>query len=59
MLASQGYVVHGKLNDLPDALARAEKLRQKRMQWPPVNAGVHREAKGLKGVLDEEMGFLD
>ncbi|KAK5120704.1 hypothetical protein LTR85_006062 [Meristemomyces frigidus] len=58
-LAEQEYVVHGTLSGLPQALQDAEKLRQRQKEWPPVNSGVHRQAKGLKGVLDEEMGFLD
>ncbi|RMZ12844.1 hypothetical protein D0860_02776, partial [Hortaea werneckii] len=58
-LAEQAYVVHGKLEQLPKALQDAEQLRQRQKVWPPVNAGVQREAKGLKGILDEEMGFLD
>ncbi|KAI6788141.1 hypothetical protein KC361_g9210 [Hortaea werneckii] len=58
-LAEQDYVVHGKLEQLPKALQDAEQLRQRQKAWPPVNAGVQREAKGLKGILDEEMGFLD
>ncbi|KAK4539139.1 hypothetical protein LTR36_001451 [Oleoguttula mirabilis] len=58
-LAAQEYVVHASLADLPRALQDAEQLRLRQKEWPPVNSGVHRQAKGLKGVLDEEMGFLD
>jgi beta-1,4-N-acetylglucosaminyltransferase len=60
-LAEQEYVVHGHLDALPKALEDAEKLRQRQRQWPPPNSGVHRQATsvGLKGILDEEMGFLD
>ncbi|KAM0722756.1 hypothetical protein Q7P37_002198 [Cladosporium fusiforme] len=55
-LAEQEYVVHGRLVQLPQALADAEKLRQRAKEWPPVNSGPER---GLKGILDDEMGFLD
>jgi len=60
-LAEQEYVVHGKLEDLPKALDDAEVLKQRQRDWPPPNSGVHRQAKavGLRGILDEEMGFLD
>jgi len=58
-LAEQEYVVHGKLSDLPQALEDAEKLRQRQKEWPPTNSGVQRQAQGLKGVMDEEMGYLD
>ena len=58
-LAEQEYVVHGRLEDLAGALQEAEDLGKRMKAWPPVNSGVHREAKGLKGVMDEEMGFLD
>jgi beta-1,4-N-acetylglucosaminyltransferase len=55
-LAEQEYVVHGRLAQLPQALADAEKLRQRSLEWPPVNSGPQR---GLKGIMDDEMGFLD
>ena len=58
-LAEQEYVVHGRLEDLVQALEDAEKLRKRHGEWPPVNSGTHRQAKGLKGVMDEEMGWLD
>lgn len=74
-LSKQGYVVHGKLqyvhvnpmacvslnksSDLAPAIGEAEILRKKHMGWPPVNSGMHRQAQGLQGVIDEELGFLD
>ncbi|KAJ9641061.1 N-acetylglucosaminyldiphosphodolichol N-acetylglucosaminyltransferase catalytic subunit alg13 [Coniosporium tulheliwenetii] len=58
-LEEQGYVVHGRLNDLSAAIAQSEELRKRHKQWPPVNSGQHRRARGLAGVMDEEMGFLD
>lgn len=58
-LAEQQYVVHGRLEDFGGALKEAEELRARMKTWPPPNSGVHREAKGLKGIMDEEMGFLD
>ncbi|KAK5685570.1 N-acetylglucosaminyldiphosphodolichol N-acetylglucosaminyltransferase catalytic subunit alg13 [Elasticomyces elasticus] len=60
-LAEQEYVVHGRLENLAKALEDAEQLRQRQKEWPPANSGVHRQAKavGLRGILDEEMGFLD
>ncbi|KAK5130286.1 hypothetical protein LTR08_002246 [Meristemomyces frigidus] len=58
-LSEQQYVIHGKLDNLGHALQEAEKLRQRQKEWPPVNAGMQRQGKGLKGILDEEMGFLD
>ena len=58
-LADQEYVVVGKLENLANALDEAEKLSKRQKEWPPPNSGVHRQARGLKGVLDDEMGFLD
>jgi len=55
-LAEQEYVVHGRLTQLSQALTDAEKLRQRASQWPPVNSGPER---GLKGIMDDEMGYLD
>ena len=51
--------MYGRLENLEGALRKAEGLRVRMKTWPPVNSGVHRQAKGLKGVMDEEMGFLD
>ena len=45
--------------NLGQALVDAEALRIRHTQWPPVNSGVHRQSRGLAGVMDEEMGFLD
>ena len=59
MLAEQGYVVHGRLDNLPEAITAAEELRKKHKEWPPVNSGQHRRAPGLAGIMDEETGFLD
>ncbi|PPJ54766.1 hypothetical protein CBER1_04017 [Cercospora berteroae] len=58
-LAQQEYVVHGRLGSLAQALADAEQLRLKVRSWPPPNAGYLRQPKGLKGVIDDEMGYLD
>ena len=60
-LAEQEYVVYGQVEDLCRALEAAEEMagRWEGRAWPPANSGVHRQAKGLKGVLDEEMGWLD
>lgn len=60
-LSEQEYVVYGKLEDLANALGDAEVMRKRQKSWPPMNSGVHRQAKGagvgLRGVLDEEMGL--
>ena len=58
-LAEQEYVVYGKLESLVQTLKDAEMLRDRHNAWPPVNSGVHRQARGLTGVMDEEIGFLD
>ncbi|KAH0542345.1 hypothetical protein FGG08_003282 [Glutinoglossum americanum] len=58
-LASQDYVVHGKIDDLPAAIADSEKLREKHKAWPPVNSGEDPSGRGLAGVMEYEMGFVD
>ncbi|KAF2151476.1 glycosyltransferase family 1 protein [Myriangium duriaei CBS 260.36] len=59
-LASQGYVVHGRVNELPAAIDKTEKLRKQLHGWPPVNSGASaRSGGGIQAVMDEEMGFLD
>ncbi|KAK8167810.1 glycosyl transferase [Phyllosticta citrichinensis] len=59
ILEQQGYVIHGKLDNLVSAIQEAEDLRERQRSWPPINSGQHRAAQGLQGVMDEEMGFLD
>ncbi|KAL8775014.1 MAG: hypothetical protein Q9209_000493 [Squamulea sp. 1 TL-2023] len=58
-LAKQGYLVHGRLDDLSAALAESDSLRAKRQTWPPQNRGADPSGRGLAGVMDEEMGFYD
>ncbi|KAI9735855.1 MAG: N-acetylglucosaminyldiphosphodolichol N-acetylglucosaminyltransferase catalytic subunit alg13 [Cirrosporium novae-zelandiae] len=55
-LAKQGYVVHGKIGNLAAGIFASEKLRKKQKAWPPITAGSKR---GLAGVMDDEMGFVD
>lgn len=64
-LARQGYVVHGRLDvpgDLADAVRRAETLKTRRKEWPPVNSAEtkhgRRKAKNIHTVMDEEAGFM-
>ncbi|KAI9709218.1 MAG: hypothetical protein M1812_007741 [Candelaria pacifica] len=59
ILAEQGYVVHGRLNNLPLAIKQSEKLRKRHKLWPPVNSGADPSGRGLAGVMDDEMGFID
>lgn len=46
-------------SDLAPAIAEVEALSKRRKEWPPVNSGVHRQAKGLQGIIDDELGYLD
>lgn len=54
-----GYIILTLHSNLPQALAQSEILRKKNKEWPPVNSGVHKQAKGLAGVIDDELGYLD
>ncbi|KAL8784433.1 MAG: hypothetical protein Q9213_003956 [Squamulea squamosa] len=58
-LAKQGFLVHGRLDNLSAALAESDILRLKRQTWPPQNHGADPSGRGLAGVMDEEMGFYD
>ncbi|KAL9013882.1 MAG: hypothetical protein Q9173_001459 [Seirophora scorigena] len=58
-LAKQGYLVHGRLDDLPAALRASEAHRKKLQAWPPNNRGADPSGRGFAGVMDEEMGFYD
>ena len=42
---------------LAASIAEVEQLRKRRKQWPPVNSGEDRYRNGLRGVMDEEMGW--
>ena len=46
-------------SDLPQALADAEVLRENQQAWPPDNRKDDPEGKGLIGVMDDELGFVD
>lgn len=46
-------------SDLTAALQQSEELRKKQSAWPPRNEGDEPSRKGLIGVMDDEMGFVD
>lgn len=46
-------------SDLPAAIRQSEKLRQSKKDWPPVNSGEDPSRRGITGVMDYEMGFVD
>ena len=49
-------IVH---SDLPAAIRQSEMLRNTPQPWPSSNKGDDLYGKGLAGVMDEEMGFVD
>lgn len=64
-LATQGYVVHGKIDSpggLGDAVRKSEELKLRRKDWPPVNSGEVKDGKRRKvnvhTIMDEEAGFM-
>jgi len=59
VMAKMGYAVHGNLDNLSESLADSDALTKKNTEGLPVNSGVHRQAPGLVGVIDEELGILD
>lgn len=46
-------------SDLPAAIRRSESLRKTQNPWPPADTGEDPSSKGLMGVMDDEMGFVD
>jgi beta-1,4-N-acetylglucosaminyltransferase len=46
-------------SDLATAFAHSEKLRERHKSWPPVNSGEDPSGRGLAGVMEDEMGFVD
>jgi beta-1,4-N-acetylglucosaminyltransferase len=46
-------------SNLPVALKEAEGLRSRMHAWPPINSGEEKYRRGLTGVMDDQMGFVD
>lgn len=46
-------------SDLPSAIRQSEANRAFQKSWPPVNSGEDPSGRGLAGVMDDEMGFVD
>ena len=46
-------------SDLPAAIRQSESLRTTRNPWPPQDTGEDPSGKGLVGVMDDELGFVD
>ena len=45
--------------DLASAIKQSESLRLTQKDWPPVKSKHDPSGRGLAGVMDEEMGFVD
>ena len=45
------------VRDLAAAVGEVEALRRRQRTWPPGGKG--EEGRGLMGVMDDEMGFVD
>ena len=50
-------VVLTENRNLVEALREAEKLRRKMNEWPPKSS--RGDGRGLIGVMDDELGFVD
>ena len=46
-------------SDLPAAIHQCESLRKKQNVWPPDNKEADPSGKGLIGIMDDELGFVD
>ncbi|EAS35197.1 beta-1,4-N-acetylglucosaminyltransferase [Coccidioides immitis RS] len=58
-LSSVGYVLHGKLGSLASTVTETENFRTKLHAWPPVTSTEGNFGRGLAGVMEDELGFLD
>lgn len=56
-LPVSSYPVLMLCRNLPNVLRHVESLRQRIQDWPPRNAGG--DGRGLVGIMDDEMGFVD
>ena len=54
-------LVHGLKSDsdLPAAIRQSESLRKAQKIWPPADTQDDPSGKGLVGVMDDELGFVD
>ncbi len=48
-----------RFSDLAVSISEAERLRERKSQWPPPNNGEESCKRGLAGVMDDEMGWVD
>ena len=46
-------------SDLPAAILQSENLRRDQKGWPPDDKQADPSGKGLLGVMDDELGFVD
>jgi len=46
-------------SNLAAAIAESEALRVRQKAWPPANSGHDPSGRGLAGIMDDEMGFID
>ena len=54
------FVVLTEYSDLSDAVKQIEHHRSKLKSWPPPTSKLHDPSeKGIIGIVEEEMGFLD
>ncbi|MCJ1311856.1 N-acetylglucosaminyldiphosphodolichol N-acetylglucosaminyltransferase catalytic subunit alg13 [Agyrium rufum] len=58
-LSKQGYVDFGEITELETSIAWIERDRKDRKPWPPVEGKADPSGKGLIGVMDDMLGFVD
>lgn len=46
-------------SDLPAAIQQSESQRKTPKPWPPADTGEDSSGKGLVGIMDDELGFVD
>ena len=46
-------------SDLPAAIRQSESQRKTHKPWPPADTGEDSSRKGLVGIMDDELGFVD
>ena len=46
-------------SDLPAAIRQSEGQRKTHKPWPPANTEEDPSGKGLVGIMDDELGFVD
>lgn len=59
VMGKLNYLIHGKVDNLAQAIEASEKFRAQMAQFPPITAGKERQTKTFATIMDDTVGFND